>query len=80
MTEKFLGLVDLLCDPIPEGFGGRGRPPHIPTHENRNRISLLLAFRRANRRIAQALRITGAALRRYYFRVLVRADAKFVGG
>ena len=80
MNDNFMTPFDLVGDPIPEGWGKRGRPAHIPTHENRNRISLLLAFRRANRRIAQALRITSAALRRYYFRVLVRADAKFVGG
>ncbi len=80
MNDNFMTPFDLVGDPIPEGWGKRGRPAHIPTHENHNRISRLLAFRRANRRISQALRITGAALRRYYFRVLVRADAKFVGG
>ena len=48
MNDNFMTPFDLVGDPIPEGWGKRGRPAHIPTHENRNRISLLLAFRRAN--------------------------------
>lgn len=58
--------LDLLGDPIPENFGGRGRPAHIPTRENRNKIRVLLAFGWTNKAIAQALRITAGTLRRHY--------------
>lgn len=44
MSEEILGRFDLLGDPIPEGFGKRGRPEHIPTVENRNKVRLLLAL------------------------------------
>jgi hypothetical protein len=70
MTEN----LDLLGDPIPENFGGRGRPPHIPTKENRNKVRLLLAFGWTNPRIARALRIAGATLRRHYFPELRQRD------
>ena len=66
MTVEF----DLLSDPIPENFGKRGRPPHILTPENRNKVRLLLPFDWTDSRIAQALRITGATLRKHYFREL----------
>lgn len=64
------GDIDLLGDPVPENFGRRGRPAHIPTGENCNKIRLLLAFGWSNKRIAAALRITGATLRKHYFREL----------
>ncbi len=37
------GDFGLLGDPIPETWGKRGRPPHRPTENNRNKIRLLLA-------------------------------------
>ena len=52
MTEKILSQFDLLCDPIPKGWGKKGRPEHFPTIENRNKIRLLLAFDWTNPRIA----------------------------
>lgn len=65
---------DLLGDPIPEGHGKRGRPPHIPTDRNRNKVRLLLAFGWRPPRIAAALRITGDTLRKHYFVELRQAD------
>ena len=47
MAEVF----DLLGDPIPERWGKRGRPPHIPIERNRNKIRLLLALGWTNLRI-----------------------------
>lgn len=68
---------DLLGDPIPENFGKRGRPPHMPTAENRNKIILLLAQGWPDGRIAGALGITVPTLRKHYFRELkVRAVAR----
>jgi hypothetical protein len=73
MAESF----DLLGDPIPEGWGKRGRPQHIATQRNRNKVMLLLALGWNNERIAKALAITPPTLRRNYFRELkVRDDAR----
>ena len=65
---------DLLGDPVPANFGRRGRPPHVATAENRQKVRLLLAFDWTNARIAKALRITGKTLRKHYFRELRQRD------
>ncbi len=77
---------DLLGDPIPEGFGKRGRPPHVPTEEKRRLVMMLQAFDWSIERIAAALSITPPTLRKNYFRELkakaearARADAKLIG-
>jgi hypothetical protein len=57
---------DLFGDPIPENWGKRGRPQHVPTQENRNKVSMLLAFGWSNDRIAQALHVTPPTLRKHY--------------
>ncbi|GGA63807.1 hypothetical protein [Pelagibacterium lentulum] len=68
---------DLLGDPIPEGFGKRGRPPHVPTEEKRKIVMMLLAFDWSLERIAAALSITPPTLRKNYFRELkVREEAR----
>ncbi|WP_196258580.1 sigma-70 region 4 domain-containing protein [Pelagibacterium limicola] len=68
---------DLLGDPIPEGFGKRGRPPHVPTEEKRKIVMMLQAFDWSIERIAAALSITPPTLRKNYFRELkVREEAR----
>lgn len=61
---------DLLGDPIPEGHGKRGRPPHVPTDEKRRLIIMLMAFDWSVEKIAAALNITPPTLRKNYFREL----------
>ncbi|HEY4136482.1 MAG TPA: hypothetical protein VGO34_14855 [Alphaproteobacteria bacterium] len=68
------GNFDLLGDPIPENWGKRGRPPHLPTELNRNKVRLLLAFGWLEERIARALRITKPTLRKHYFSELKHRD------
>lgn len=68
------GNFDLLGDPIPENWGKRGRPPHNPTTENRNKVRMLLAFDRDDGYIAKALRITKTTLRKHYFAELKQRD------
>lgn len=70
----FETAFDLLGDPIPPGHGRRGRPQHVPTKENSNKIILLLAQGWTNERIAGALGITTPTLRRHYFSVLKARD------
>jgi hypothetical protein len=71
LIRRFFFVVadnfDLFGDPIPANHGGKGRPPHIPTTENRNRVNMLLACGWSNERIAGALRITEPTLRKHYF-------------
>lgn len=66
--------LDLLGDPIPDGFGRRGRPPHLVTEENRSKVRMLLAFDWEEPRIARALRISAPTLRKHYFRELRLVD------
>ncbi len=61
---------DLLGDPVPEGLGRRGRPPHLATDENRRKIIALAAFDKNEEQIAAALSISGPTLRKHYFREL----------
>jgi hypothetical protein len=61
---------DLFGDPIPQGRGKRGRPRHVATTENRNKVMLLLALDWPNERIAAALCISQPTLRANYFQEL----------
>jgi hypothetical protein len=70
MAEHF----DLFGDPVPANRGGRGRPQHLPTHENRNKVSMLLALGWSNERIAAALNVTQPTLRKHYFSELKFRD------
>lgn len=63
-------VFDLFGDPVPANHGGRGRPAHMPTTENRNKVTLLLALGWSNSRIASALGVTEPTLRKHYFSVL----------
>ncbi|MEA3534272.1 hypothetical protein [Rhizobium sp. CC-YZS058] len=68
-------IFDLFGNPVPLGRGKRGRPEHVPTIENRNRVSILLAAGWSNERIANALAITLPTLRKHYFAELKARDA-----
>ena len=58
---------DLLGDPIPEGWGKRGRPPHVPTNEKRSKVILLMARGWPDKRIAGTLGIRCMkTFRKYY--------------
>lgn len=62
--------LDLLGDPIPDGLGKRGRPPHMVTDENRRKVMVLAAFDKNEEQIAAALAISAPTLRKHYFREL----------
>jgi hypothetical protein len=63
MSEVF----DLFGDPVPKNWGERGRPEHVASQQNRNRVSLLVALGWSNARIASALFVTQPTLRKHYF-------------
>lgn len=76
MSEGFPPL-DLLGDPVPEGFGKRGRPAHVVSDEKRKLVIMLQAFDWKDEKIAAALGITPPTLRKHYFRELkARAEAR----
>lgn len=71
MGDVFLpGVVDLFGDPVPASRGKKGRPPHVPTPENRRFVQLSLACGHGEDAIAAALRITTKTLKRHYFHEL----------
>lgn len=71
LVEVFLqGVVDLFGDPVPTSRGKKGRPPHVPTAENRRFVQLCLACGHDEEGIAAALQITVRTLNRHYFHEL----------
>lgn len=60
-------IFDLFGEPVPAGWGQRGRPEHVASQQNRNRVSMLVAWGWSNKRIASALMITLPTLRKHYF-------------
>ncbi|MGE4339824.1 MAG: hypothetical protein AB7E55_28240, partial [Pigmentiphaga sp.] len=57
---------DLFGEVIPAWLGKRGRPPFEPTDKIRNKVKLLLALGWATSRIAGAVGISPATLKRYF--------------
>lgn len=60
-------VLDLFGEPVPANWGMRGRPEHIASQQNRNRVSMLVALGWSNKRIAAALYVTLPTLRKHYF-------------
>ena len=61
--------LDLLGWPIPEPRDA-GRPEHVPSDENRNKIMMLLVFGRTNAEIAKAIGVSQPTLRKHYLQQL----------
>jgi hypothetical protein len=71
LSDVFLkGVVDLFGDPVPASRGKKGRPPHVPTAENRRFVQLSLACGHDEETIAAALQVTVRTLNRHYFHEL----------
>lgn len=65
-------FFDLFGDPVPENWGKRGRPQHIPTAENINKVTMLVALGWSNERVANSLNITLPTFRKHYFSLVKR--------
>lgn len=63
MTEE----IDLFGHAIRPGYGRRGKPPHQPTEEDRNRVKMLLALGWDDGRIAAVLGVCKKTFRKHYF-------------
>lgn len=57
---------DLFGNPIRVGAGQRGRPSYEATEKDRNKIKLLLAMGWSGQRVADAIDISLATLKRYF--------------
>ncbi|MBW9062387.1 AraC family transcriptional regulator [Rhizobium herbae] len=68
-------VLDLFGQPIPDWKGKRGRPPYEPTEKDRNKIKLLLALGWSIGRMANALGISPATVKRYFRAELKDRDA-----
>lgn len=66
---------DIFGHRVREGFGKRGRPPYEPCEKDRNKVKLLLALGWANQRIANAIGVSLATLKRYFRAELKVRDA-----
>lgn len=62
---------DLFGNPSQPGLGQKGRPRYQATDKDRNKVKMLLALGWGNQRIANALDVSLATLKRYF-----RADLK----
>jgi hypothetical protein len=69
MTE----ILDLFGDPVSPLHRRRGRPPHVPTAENRSRVNMMVGWRSSNERIAGFLRCDLKTLCKHYFRERLRS-------
>jgi hypothetical protein len=67
-------ILDLFGEPVPANWGQRGRPQHIASQQNRNRVSMLVALGWSNKRIADAMFVTLPTLRKHYFSELKHRD------
>jgi hypothetical protein len=57
---------DLFGDPVPDHWGRRGRPAHIPTSENVNKVMMMTALGWSNGRMQSALGIVKMTFRKHY--------------
>lgn len=67
-------VFDLFGNPIRDGHGKRGRPPFEWTVEKSNKVKLALARGWSNERIANALAVSLATLKRYFRAELKERD------
>ena len=76
LSLAFLGdsVFDLFGNPIRGGHGKRGRPPFEWTVEKSNKVKLALARGWSNDRIANALAVSLATLKRYFRAELKERD------
>ncbi|REF69946.1 MULTISPECIES: resolvase [Paracoccus] len=59
-------VFDLFGNPVRPGKGQKGRPPFEVTDKDRNKVKLLLAMGWSNQRVANAIGVSLATLKRYF--------------
>lgn len=71
MSDDF----DLFGNPVPDWREKRGRPPYQATERDRNKIKMLLALGWSIQRMANAIDVSPATLKRYFRAELKQRDA-----
>jgi hypothetical protein len=66
MASEIPEGVDLFGNPVRPGHGQKGRPPYEATDKDRNKVKLLLALGWANTKVANAVDISLATLKRHF--------------
>jgi hypothetical protein len=74
MSENSEPIKNLFGDLLPPNWGMRGRPQHVRSDENANKIMHGLSQGWPDARIAAALGISVPTMKRYYFAVLKMRD------
>ena len=69
------GEVDLFGDPVIVREAKRGRPEHVRTDRNAQKVALLFALGHEVKDVAAALGITQPTLRKHYFSEVQQRDA-----
>ena len=69
------GEVDLFGDPVIIREAKRGRPEHVRTDRNAQKVALLFALGHEVKDVAAALGITQPTLRKHYFSEVQQRDA-----
>ena len=69
------GEVDLFGDPVIVREAKRGRPEHVRTERNAQKVALLFALSHEVKDVAAALGITQPTLRKHYFSEVQQRDA-----
>lgn len=67
MTDNFSGDYNLFGEPVPVRRARRGRPSHVRTQENANKVNLLFATGHEPKECAAALGISLPTFRKHYF-------------
>lgn len=62
--------LDLFGFPIPEPRDKAGRPEHVPTDENRNKIMMMMVFGCTNADLAKSIGVSVPTLRKHYLQQL----------
>lgn len=66
MSSKFSGEFDLLGWPVATNYGGKGKPPHVPSPENVNVIKVMMAEGATQKEIREVLGISAPTFREHY--------------
>lgn len=67
--------VDLFGQPVLERHEGRGRPEHVRSVENSNRVLLMFAMGHSKKEAALAIGVSVPTLRKHYFSEVAQYDA-----
>lgn len=70
MADDNSGDLDLFGEPVVYRETKQGRPEHVRSPENANKVMLLLACRKSVKDVALALGVTQPTLRKHYFHEL----------